>query len=174
MNLKIAFFKVLITFYNMFRLTLVFVPLIYAILLIRTPQAVEIPILKVLFLSFAPALAVSVWNALRFEQYELLNPEYYQRSVQKVCIELQVTEQEIIQAIEPFLQKRKWKLLNQEENTWYLRTSPMRDQVVIRLDGNSLCIESKPYLPWLFIDYGRNYKNIIQLLVAIRRAKSST
>lgn len=174
MNLKIALFKVLITLYNMFRLTLVFIPLIYAILVIRTPQALDIVWLKVLFLSFAPALAVSVWNALRYEQYELLKTEYYQRSQQKVCIELAVDHNDLLQALEPFVSKRKWKLLQQTDGKYMLRTSPMRDQVEITSDGNTLCISSKPYFSWLFIDFGRNYQNIIRLLVAIRKAKTST
>lgn len=174
MNLKLALFKVLITLYNMFRLTVVFIPLIYAILIIRTPQAIEVAWLKVLFLSFAPALGVAVWNALRFEQFELLKAEYYQRSRQKVCVELVVEQKDLQKALEPFLQKRKWKQLKESEHKSLLRTSPMRDQVEITMEENRLCIESRPAFSWIFIDFGRNYKNIIQLLVAIRKAKSST
>lgn len=170
MNLQLALFKLFITFYNVVRLTLVFLPLIYAILLIRTPSVVSIPILKVLFLSFAPALGVAVWNALRFDQFHLMPPESYQKSTQEASVKINVKPELIKEVAQNVCNKRKWKLISEGEHSLELRTSPARDKVMLRWDDTTLSITSKPAYPWIFIDFGRNYKNIIELLVQIKKA----
>ena len=170
MNLQLAFFKLLITFYNVIRLSLVFLPLIYAILLIRTPSVIEIPLLKVLFLSFAPALGVAVWNALRFEQYQLISPEYYQKSKQEIEIAYQTDSGKLVQAVKELAAQRKWKVLAEGEGYIELRTSPARDRIDVQWDAAHIKVSSKPAYPWIFIDFGRNYKNILQLLVQIKKA----
>lgn len=170
MNLQLAFFKLLITFYNVIRLSLVFLPLIYAILLIRTPSVIEIPLLKVLFLSFAPALGVAVWNALRFEQYQLISPEYYQKSKQEIEITYQTDTGKLVQAVKELADQRKWKVLAEREGSIQLRTSPARDRIDVQWDAEHIKVSSKPAYSWIFIDFGRNYKNILQLLVQIKKA----
>lgn len=174
MNIQLALFKLLITLYNVVRLTLVFIPLIYAILLIRTPSVIEIPLLKVLFLSFAPALGTAVWNALRFEQFHHLATTYYQKSAQMVEINYPADGETIRKAVGEYVNQRKWRWLSESDHHIELKSSPARDRIHIEWTNELIKVESKPAFPWIFIDFGRNYKNILQLLIVIKKAHSKS
>lgn len=168
-------FKLTAIFFQYIAVILVFMPLVFLSQLLKYKfQTEEIAFIRVLFFSVALAMPFAVANAFSFANFEKIDLKYYLKSnqVHKV-VTPQPTAAVIHNAVTRLSQKPFWKLKNQSSDsiTFVVKNLILTDEVSLhcidRGDGTTeLEFESKPRQSYIFLDFGRNYRNILRLLQA--------
>lgn len=176
MNLKLFLFKLSIILLQTLKITLLLTPLVLAVRAIYMPVFDLLPELQAaIFIAFGIGMSATIWNAFEFENYRLMDLKYYLKSHQKYELNLSETldgSQVRDFIIENISQAGNWKLISKEEQNLEFKVLSKRkiaDTVRIRIQGNRVLMESKPRLNFWPLDMGRNYKNILHLLVVIKK-----
>ncbi len=170
-------FKLTAIFLQYIFTTIVFLPLVFIAHLIKYNfKTEEIVFIRLLFFAVAFALPFVMANAFSFAKYELNDLTYYLKPNQKHAVIIEENAGELIKTTVANLTKKPfWKLAEQSENSaiFFVKNIILTDKVSI--DSKSLSdskteftISSKPTFPLLFLDYGRNYQNIINVLLATK------
>ncbi len=170
-------FKLTAIFLQYFLIILVFIPLVYLSHLIKYNfKTQDIVLIRVLFFAVAFAMPFVVANAFSFANFDRMDLKYYLKSKQthKVIIENNAGNL-LINTIENLSIKPFWKLINQTENSASFRVKNLilTDEVTFSFDTISenkteLSITSKPCQSYIFLDFGRNYRNILSVLLATK------
>lgn len=157
--------------------TIVFIPIVYVVHLIKYNfHTQEIVFIRILFFAVAFALPFVVANAFSFAKFEHNELTYYLKPKQKHTLIVDINADELLKTTVAHLSEKPfWKFISQSENTihYSVKNIILKDDVFISAKPISdikteLTILSKPSLALLFLDYGRNYQNIIKVLLAIK------
>ena len=157
--------------------TIVFIPIVYAVHLIKYNFNTEqIVFIRILFFAIAFALPFVVANAFAFAKFEHNELTYYLKPKQKHTVIVDRNVDELLKTtIAHLSQKPFWEFIGQSENSvhYSVKNIILKDDVFINAKPISdskteLTILSKPKLALLFLDYGRNYQNIIKVLLATK------
>lgn len=153
----------------------VLIPFVYAAHLVKYQfNMEEVVFIRVLFWAIALAMPIVVANAFAFAKYQRIELAYYLKPHQKHTVEMAKPASEIQKAIAHNLSAQPfWDLLSQSENrlNFSVKHLMIKDLVEIHLkpqsDGHTqIAMMSRPARKWAFIDFARNYKNILQVLKA--------
>lgn len=174
--MKTKIFKLSVTTINVILLMLIFIPFFYSLIIVF-PQSIKYGytfIAKnfkmVLFISFAPALLIAAFNFIEFEAFRKIDAKFYQKARQKLTLKFKekvpsIQEENLLKTL--LNQKGNWKILSSDENhIKFKRTSRyfITDIIEIKtLDNHRLELSSKPRLKVWFIDFGRNYRNLLSI-----------
>lgn len=176
MNLRLFLFKLLIILLQTLKITILVTPVVLAVRAIYLPVFDLNPELQAaIFIAFGVGMSATIWNAFEFENFRLMNLKYYLKSNQKH--ELTISDSINTDKLLDFLvgninQAGNWKLISRHEEGLVFKVLSKRkiaDKVEIRSIGNRVLIESKPWFNIWPLDMGRNYKNILHLLVVIKK-----
>ncbi len=157
--------------------TIVFIPIVYAVHLIKYNfHTQEIVFIRILFFAVAFALPFVVANAFSFAKFEHNELTYYLKPNQKHTVIVDRNADELLKTTVAHLSEKPfWKFISQSENKihYSVKNIILKDEVFISAKPISdikteLTILSKPTLALLFLDYGRNYQNIIKVLLATK------
>lgn len=157
--------------------TIVFIPIVYVVHLIKYNfHTQEIVFIRILFFAVAFALPFVVANAFSFAKFEHNELTYYLKPKQKHTLIVDINADELLKTTVAHLSEKPfWKFISQSENTihYSVKNIILKDDVFISAKPISdikteLTILSKPSLALLFLDYGRNYQNIIKVLLATK------
>ncbi len=157
--------------------TIVFIPIVYTVHLIKYNfHTQEIVFIRILFFAVAFALPFVVANAFSFAKFEHNELTYYLKPKQKHTVIVDRNADELLKTTVAHLSEKPfWKFINQSENSvhYSVKNIILKDDVFISAKPISdikteLTILSKPTLALLFLDYGRNYQNIIKVLLATK------
>jgi len=168
-------FKLTAIFLQYIFTVIVFVPIVFLVHLIKYNFKTEdIVFIRVLFFAIAFAMPFAVANAFAFAKYEQNDMTYYLKPFQKHTVFIQKDANEILKStVINLLEKPFWKLIDQTDisATFTVKNILVTDKVTINLktlaeNKTELTISSKPTLPILYLDFGRNYQNIINVLLA--------
>ncbi|MCB9251931.1 MAG: hypothetical protein H6605_05650 [Flavobacteriales bacterium] len=168
-------FKLTAIFIQFILIAIVFFPLIYLGQLIKYNFEIQnVAILKVIFLSIAFAMPFAVANAFAFAKFQRMELDYYLKSRQKHKITMQNNAENILNnLLSTEKEKPFWTLVSKssDEIELSVKSLMVSDKVKVKLKNladNSceMTIESKPKQSYLFLDFGRNYRNILQVMTA--------
>lgn len=168
-------FKLTAIFLQYIFTIVVFLPIVYLVHLVKYNFNTEqIVFLRVLFFAIAFAMPFVVANAFAFAKYEHYELNYYLKPKQKHTVGIDQNSSLVLTNIKANLAlKPFWKLTNQSEDSaeYLVKNILVTDRVTIEATPFSdsktkLTIQSKPTMPLLFLDFGRNYQNIINVLLA--------
>ena len=157
--------------------TIVFIPIVYAVHLVKYNfHTEEIVFIRILFFAVAFALPFVVANAFSFAKFEHNELTYYLKPKQKHTVIIDKNASELLKTtVANLSEKPFWKFIEQSENTvhYSVKNIILNDDVFITAKPMSdtqteLTLLSKPKLALLFLDYGRNYQNIINVLLATK------
>jgi len=159
-------------------LVIVFIPVVYAFQLLKYKfNSEDIAFIRVLFFSVALAMPFVVANAFSFANFEKIDMAYYLKSNQKFQVIIDGNASEVLNSIKTNLSKKDfWKLKSQTDTTfnYSVKNLIMTDKVNVSVkplseNKTELIIFSKPKLAYVFLDFGRNYRNILGVLLAIKK-----
>lgn len=171
------FFKLTAILLQYLLIILIIIPFVYLSQLIKYNfNTEEIMMLKVLFLAIALAMPVVVANAFAFAKFERIELAYYLKSTQKHTVLLpQSSETILANVIRNTSDLPFWTLVDQssEELTFKVKHLLIKDNVILHTNpkgenSTEVIIRSAPSSSLAFLDFGRNYKNILQLLTATK------
>ncbi len=157
--------------------TIVFIPIVYAVHLVKYNfRTEEIVFIRIVFFAVAFALPFVVANAFSFAKFENNELKYYLKPKQKHSVIIEENAGELLKNIVTQLSAKPfWKLISKTENSAHfsVKNIILYDNVSIEAKpisetSTELNIISKPRTPFLFLDYGRNYQNIIHVLMATK------
>ena len=171
------FFKLTALFLQYFLMILVLLPFIYFWQLSKAhfhPEEVYIP--KILFLAIAIAMPFVVANAFAFAKFENLDLPFYLKASQEHAVVIHEKPEIILQRLKANLaQKPFWILKSEQDNSlvYDVKSIILTDRLRVEFkamdpDSTALRILSKPRMGFIFLDYGRNYRNILKLLLATK------
>lgn len=169
-------FKLTAIFLQYIFTIIVFLPIVYMVHLVKYNFNTEqIVFLRVLFFAIAFAMPFVVANAFAFAKFENYELTYYLKPKQKHTVGISQNSSEVLKNLKDNLSEKPfWKLINQSETSidYSVKNILVTDKVSITATPISdsktkLTILSKPTFPLLFLDFGRNYQNIINVLLAI-------
>jgi len=156
----------------------IFFPLVFTTQLMKFNfSTAEIVFVKVLFLAIALALPFAIANAFSFAKFEKMELQYYLKSTQvhKVVVQKSVA-QLLNNTLENLSEKPFWTLISQSENslTYSVKNLILTDLVSLNLkeiaeNKTELTLKSKPIQSIIFLDFGRNYRNILNVLMAANK-----
>ncbi len=157
--------------------TIVFIPIVYVVHLLKYNFHTQaIVFIRILFFAVAFDLPFVVANAFSFAKFEHNELTYYLKPKQKHTVIVDINADELLKTTVAHLSEKPfWKFISQSENTihYSVKNIILKDDVFISAKPISdikteLTILSKPSLALLFLDYGRNYQNIIKVLLATK------
>jgi hypothetical protein len=169
------FFKLIAIFLQYVLLIAIIFPLIYLAQLLKYNfKADEIYLLKILFMAIAIAMPFAVANAFSFANYEKMEITNYLKAKQKHKVAVADSSENLTKTIKQNLDKEPfWTLINQSDNSlvYKVKSLMISDQVTIQFkpqnnNQTELVIESKPVLSFIFLDFARNYRNILKVLLS--------
>jgi len=158
---------------------LIFIPIVYAFQLLKYSfKTEEIEFIRVLFFAVALSMPFTVANAFSFAKFEKIDMAYYLKSNQKHSAFIDLNPSEALENIRTNLSKKDfWKLKSQTENSLNFRVKNLvlTDKVSIVIkpylnNQTEITINSRPLLSYMFLDFGRNYRNIITVLLAVKHS----
>jgi len=173
------FFKLTAIFLQYLLLVAIFFPVIYLAQLVKYNfKADEIYLLKIVFLAIALALPFAVANAFSFANYERMEISSYLKSKQIHEVAVEISADDLAKNIQQNISKEPfWTLQSKNDNTliYNAKSLMVSDRVTIQFKSQNnnqtkLVIESKPIFSFLFLDFGRNYRNILKVLLASKTA----
>ena len=176
MNIQHFLFKIAVIILQTLKITIIITPLVLAVRALRGVEFVlEQELTAAIFIAFGIGMALTVWNAMDFENYKKIDPKQYLKSNQKMLLELaeNVKVDHVFSKIADSASMNKdWKVINQSTSKIkILATSPNKFKDLIEIEhlGNhTLLINSRPKSLFWLIDLGRNYKNILSVLRVIK------
>lgn len=169
------FFKLIAIFLQYVLLIAILFPLIYLAQLLKYNfKADEIYLLKILFLAIAIAMPFAVANAFSFANYEKMEITSYLKSKQIHKVAVADSVENLTKTIQQNLVKEPfWTLITQSDNSlvYKVKSLMVSDKVTIQFkpqnnNQTELVIESKPILSFIFLDFARNYRNILKVLLS--------
>ncbi len=170
-------FKLTAILFQYLFLIFVFIPIIYLAHLIKYNFNTEaIVFIRVLFFAIAFAMPFAVANAFAFAKFENNDLTYYLKCRQYHSVVIDEKASTLLKNTVDHLESKPfWKLIKQDECTAHFKVKNILifDDVTISTHRNSdtqtlLTISSIPKLRILFLDFGRNYQNIITVLLATK------
>ncbi len=156
-------------------LIFVFIPLVYLAHLIKYNFNTEtIVFIRILFFAIAFAMPFVVANAFAFAKFENNDITYYLKCKQYHSVVIDKNANDLLNNTVTILASNPfWKLINQTEDTakFKVKNILIFDHVSLSVKKKSdtqtlLTISSIPKFRLLFLDFGRNYQNIIKVLLA--------
>lgn len=153
-------------------------PLIYFAFLIQSDfDFGKIIFIRILFFSIALALPFVMINAFAFANFNNFDLKYYLKSKQKVIVNIETKNLNTIDEIMSNIQKsKKWIVIEGESDYLIIKKTNLliNDKISVLLKAidenkHEITIESKPYTSLLFIDFARNYRNIIYVLKTLKK-----
>lgn len=171
------FFKLTAILLQYLLIILIIMPFVYLSQLVKYNfRTEEIMMLKVLFLAIALAMPVVVANAFAFAKFERIELTYYLKANQKHSVTIPQESNVILGNVISNISKHPfWTLKNQTKDklTFSVKHLLIKDNVEVMFkpsfDGNTeVVISSSPSVSFAFLDFGRNYKNILQVLSATK------
>lgn len=175
MEPKRFLFKLTAIFLQYILLIIVFLPLVFLAQLLKYNfKMEEILFLKVLFLAIAFAMPFVVANAFAYANYEKMEIDYYLKPNQTHTVTVVGTPESVKATIEGNIQKLPlWvPIQNQSDLLGYkIKNLILNDTLTVSLKPKGethteLIINSKPVVGFVFLDFARNYRNILTLLTA--------
>jgi hypothetical protein len=158
---------------------IIFIPIVYFFHLLKYKfNAEDIYFIRILFFAIAFALPFVVANAFSFANYEKNDLTYYLKSHQKHAVLIQRNSHELLATTINHLTKLPfWKLVNQDTDsaTFIKKNLILKDELLIKTKPLSdqqteLIITSKPKIGFIFLDFARNYQNIVEVLLATKHS----
>ncbi|MFM9944413.1 MAG: hypothetical protein ACKVQB_04200 [Bacteroidia bacterium] len=136
----------------------------------------EIYFIRVLFFAVAFAMPFVVANAFSFANFDKMDLKYYLKSKPKHQVIIENAASVILKnTIENLGQKPFWTLKSQNENSavFKVKNLILTDEVNFKTETmaenkTQLTITSKPLQSYIFLDFGRNYRNILNVLLATK------
>lgn len=179
MDIQKFLFKVAVIIIQTLKFTLFLTPVVLAFRAMKQGNQFEMmPDLQAsVFIAFGLGMALTVWNALEFENFSLINPKFYLKNIQKETLELAQNapgEQILKQSAEMLSAKQGWQLKHSAENEVKFQVNSARgfkDMVSLTLNNQTITLESRPLQWFIPIDLGRNYKNILAVMRVIKETK---
>jgi len=171
------FFKLTAILLQYLLIILIIMPFVYLSQLVKYNfNTEEIMMLKVLFLAIALAMPIVVANAFAFAKFERIGLAYYLKSKQKHIVFLpQMPDIILNNVVSNISHNPFWTLINQTEDklTFSVKHLLIKDKVEINVKPSTegiteVVISSNPTMSYVFLDFGRNYKNILQVLSATK------
>lgn len=175
MNLRIFSFKLLAIVIQTFKIMLLFTPVVLAIRAFRAEHFYFMDELQAaLFISFGLGMAVTIYNAFEFENFQHLELSQYLKTHQhhKTTLSDKVSAADVLSFIEKTAAERGYALLTKSDHSLEFEIkSPykFKDKLSVQLQGQDVLISSKPRNIFWPIDLGRNYKNILGMLLVIKQ-----
>lgn len=175
MNLRIFLFKLLAIVIQTFKLMLLFTPVVLSIRAFRAEHFYFMDELQAaLFISFGLGMAVTIYNAFEFENFRHLELTQYMKTNQhyKTTLSDKVNASDMLSFIEKTAAQKGYTLLARTDHGLEFEIkSPYRfkDKLSVQLKGQEVLISSKPRNIFWPIDLGRNYKNILGMLLVIKQ-----
>ena len=170
-------FKLTAIFLQYFLLILIFIPLIYIAQLLKYKFNTEqIAFIRILFFAVAFAMPFVVANAFSFANFDKMDIQYYLKSKPRHRVIIEKDASSVLKnTIENLSAKPFWKLKSQTENSanFIVKNLILTDDVTIKTEPLSdkkteFTITSKPRQSFIFLDFGRNYRNILTVLMATK------
>lgn len=123
------------------------------------------------FVSFAIGFLVSMYHAISFDEVEGAPDQNYMKSHQVVYVKSEKTLKEVHQWL---AENKKYTqvvlgqdFVNARKKVHFLSA----DKVAITKENGVFTLSSKPFAPWWFIDFARNFKTVKALATFIKKDK---
>ena len=180
MNLRIFLFKLLAIIILTLKLMLIFTPVVLALRAMRATDFYFVDeVQAALFISFGLGMAVTIYNAFEFENFQHLDLTQYLKTHQHHSTRL--SDQVSAENLLPFIEKKSteagYKMVSKSSDSIEFEfKSPykFKDKVMVRIQDHDIIISSKPKNRFWPIDLGRNYKNILSMLLVIKQRPISS
>lgn len=179
MDIQKFLFKVAVIIIQTLKFTLFLTPVVLAFRAMKQGNQFELmPDLQAsVFIAFGLGMALTVWNALEFENFLLINPAFYLKKHQIETLELaqNASGEKILKHVaETLAAKQGWQLKHSAQNEVKFQVSSARgfkDIVSLSLINQKITLQSKPLQWFIPIDLGRNYKNILAVMRVIKETQ---
>lgn len=132
--------------------------------------------IRILFFSIALALPIVMINAFAFANFNNFDLKYYLKSSQKIKFEAKNEKLCNLSEVKNKLINLNWKVKSEaNDEIIFLKKNTLVNDIVryriVNLKNNISEIEivSNPTAKILFIDFARNYRNIITVLNASKK-----
>lgn len=171
------FFKLTAIFLQYFLVILIFIPIIYFAQLLKYKfNNDEIAFIRVLFFAIALAMPFVVANAFAFANFDKMDLRYYLKSKPRHTVIIEKNSSELIKyTIENLSKKPFWKLIESTDSSakFIVKNLILTDEVKFNAqttgdNKTELTITSSPRQSYIFLDFGRNYRNILTVLLATK------
>ena len=175
-------FKLVAIFLQYILLIILFLPIIYLFHLLKYKfNTEEIYFIRILFFAIAFAMPFVVANAFSFAKYEQNDLTYYLKSKQHHRVIIKKNAKELlVNTINNLKHTPFWTLTNESENSasFIKKNLLLKDELLIKTNPISeteteLYISSKPLIGFIFLDFARNYQNIVDVLLATQKPANS-
>ncbi|MCC6721642.1 MAG: hypothetical protein IT243_05525 [Bacteroidia bacterium] len=136
----------------------------------------QVVFIRILFFSIALALPFVMINAFAFANFNNFDLKFYLKSKQKLNVLVPIDRLNDFNEIKLKLCNLKWKVIDEKDNFIIFKKSNYFINDIIKYKINNknannydIEITSKPSLKLLFIDFARNYRNILVVLKTIQK-----
>lgn len=183
MNLRIFGFKLLAILLQTLKIMLLFAPIVMSLRAMRAHHFYFMDELQAaLFISFGLGMAVAIFNAFEFENFKHIELSQYLKTHQTYTTNLSesVDSKQLLAFIKSKAAENGMTIPStstESENVLELEAlSPykFKDKIKVTLTGKQITIESKPKNFFWPVDLGRNYKNILSMLLVIKQMPLSS
>ena len=174
MNPNSFFFKLSAIFIQYILLILIATPLIYLTFLLKSNfDFKNILFVRILFFSIALALPIVMINAFAFANFNNFDLKYYLKSSQKIKFEVRNEKLCNLNEVKNKLIVLKWKVKSEAKDVIvFIKKNTLINDIVsyriikVKDSISEIEIVSNPAIKILFIDFARNYRNILTALNA--------